>query len=322
MKKILVIFGTDSFEHNISCESVKSVLKNIDNCKFNIYVAGIDRENKWFLYEDNYDLIDKNWSKRNIKNIDNVISFCKSFDLVIPIIHGKNGEDGKIQGFFELFNIKYIGCNQLTSTIGYDKYLSKLYCEKLDIPQLPYVVLNNINEYKNLSFEFPVIVKPSKGGSSIGINVANTKKELKESLKVAFKYDNKVVVEKYIKARELECAILEGKKLIISDIGEILKEKKFYDFESKYIDKTKTEIANIPNDIKIKIKELSKKIFIGMNCKDLSRIDFLYDEENNKIYFNEINTMPGFTDISMYPILLNKKNISFKEILTTIINNH
>lgn len=322
MRKILVIFGTNSFEHDVSCESVKSVLKNIDNGKFNVYVAGITKENKWYLYKDDYSLIDKNWLDKKIENIDNVINFCKSFDLVIPIIHGKNGEDGKIQGFFELFNIKYIGCNQLTSTIGYDKYLSKLYCEKLNIPQLPYIMLNNINEYKQLDFEFPVIIKPSKGGSSIGISIANTKKELKESLKNAFKYDNKVVIEKFIKARELECAILEDKKLIISDIGEILKENEFYDFEAKYITKTKTGIANISNDIKIKIKELSKKIFIGMNCKDLSRIDFLYDEENNQIYFNEINTMPGFTDISMYPILLNNKNISFKEILTTIINKH
>ena len=322
MKKILIIFGSDSFEHNVSCLSTKSILQNIDVSKFNVYVAGINKKNEWFLYEDDYNLIDKNWINKKTKIIDNIINFCKSFDLVLPIIHGKNGEDGKLQGFFDIFNIKYIGCDQLCSCISYDKYLSKLYCEKLNIPQLPYVILNNINEFKKLKFEFPVIVKPCKGGSSIGIKVASSKKELKFAIKEAFKFDNKVIVEKFIKARELECAVLEGKKLIISDIGEILKEKQFYDYEAKYIEKTKTTIAYVPNDIKIKIKELSKKIFIGMNCKDLSRIDFLYDDINNKIYFNEINTMPGFTDISMYPILLNKKNISLKDIITTIINNH
>lgn len=322
MKKILVIFGSDSFEHEISCKSAKCVLQNLDYEKFDVTVCGINLNNEWFLYNDDIKKIDKNWNKCNIKHIDNIINFCKAFDLVLPIIHGKNGEDGKLQGFFDLFNINYIGCDQLSSTIAYSKYLTKIYVEKLGIPQLPYVLLKNVNEIKKINFDFPVIIKPNRGGSSIGICVVNKEKQLKKALKNAFKYDNMVLVEKFIHARELECAILKSNKFIVSEVGEILKEKEFYDFESKYVIKNKTVIADIPEDIKIKIKNLSKEIFNNLNCNDLSRIDFLYDSNHNKIYFNEINTMPGFTDISMYPVLLNNSGINFKSLLTMIINNH
>lgn len=322
MKKLLIIFGSNSFEHNISCKSVKSILENIDKNKYDIFVCGIDLNNEWYWYKDDINKLDKNWTNRKIEKINNIVKECKKFDLVLPIIHGKNGEDGKIQGFFDMFDINYIGCNQLTSAIAYDKYLTKIYVEKLNIPQLPYVLIDNIQDINKFNLEFPVIVKPTKGGSSIGICVVTEKNKLKKAIKEAFKYDNKVIIEKYIESRELECAILNGKNLIISEVGEILKEKKFYDFDSKYISKNKTVIANIPNNIKSLIKDYSKQIFIKMGCTDLSRIDFLYDEKNNEIYFNEINTMPGFTDISMYPTLINNSKINFKELLNIIINNH
>lgn len=322
MKKLLIVFGSNSKEHNISCKSTKSILKNIDKKKYDIKLCGIDLNNEWYIYKDDFDKLDENWINKNIEKVENTINLCKNFDLVLPIIHGKNGEDGKIQGFFDMFNINYIGCNQLSSIIAYDKYLTKIYVEKLNIPQLPYILIGVNDNIKNIDLDLPVIVKPSKGGSSIGISVVNKKRELKNAIKNALKYDDKIIIEKYIESRELECAVLNGKKLIISEVGEVLKEKQFYDFDSKYISKNKTIIANIPNNIKNLIKYYSKQIFIKMGCADLSRIDFLYDEKNNEIYFNEINTMPGFTDISMYPSLINNSKIDFKELLNIIINNH
>lgn len=322
MKKICVIFGGNSYEHNISCESARNILNNLDKNLYDISVIGIDRNNNWYFFNDEYNLIDKNWLNCLISKIDNIIETLKQFDLVLPIIHGTDGEDGSIQALFDLYNIKYIGCDKISSIICYDKELTKLYLDKLNIPQVDYKVLkvfDNINKYE---YEFPVIIKPAKCGSSIGINIANNKKELKKYIKEAFKYDDKVIVEKFIKCRELECAILEDKNIIVSEIGEIFKNVLFYDYKSKYINKTSCGIAILPNDIEKLIKEYSVKVFFNLGCKDLSRIDFLYDEEKNKIYLNEINTMPGFTDISMYPILFDKKNISTTDLLNKIINNH
>ena len=167
------------------------------------------------------------------------------------------------------------------------------------------MTINSNKKIKKINLDFPVIIKPSSCGSSIGINIANNYKELNKHIKTAFKYDNKVIIEKFIKAKELECAILENKnKLTVSSVGEIISKNNFYDNK---------EIIN-------KIQELSQKIFKILSLKDLSRIDFLYDYENNKIYFNEVNTIPGFTDISMYPKLFNYQGISTKELITKLLS--
>lgn len=318
MKKVLILFGGNSYEHEISCKSVNFIIKNIDKKKFNFRVVGIDFNNEWYKI-DNIDYIDKNW-KRNVNNkIDNIIKYLKSFDIVFPMIHGNTLEDGKLQSLFELYNIKYVGCNSLSSLICYDKSLTKLLVNEYDIPQVPYFLYNKKLNLDNI--EYSVIIKPCKCGSSIGINIANNKKELTKGIKIAKKYDNKIIIEKYIKnKRELECAILETKnKLIISDIGEIISNE-WYDYNSKYNSNTKTSISNIDKKIKEQIKYYSKEIFKILDCKSLSRIDFLYDLDNNKLYFNEINTMPGFTNISMYPTLLMNLGINPKKLITTLIN--
>ena len=320
MKKILILFGGNSFEHNISCKSAKTILENIDRKKFEVTSVGI-YENNWYIFDDNLTyLINNNWIESNIKKIDNTIEFLKQFDKVFPIIHGNDGETGEISGLLNLFNIPYVGSDILGHAISYDKEITKIICNYHNIPQVKYIVLEKNQTIKNIDINFPVIVKPSSCGSSIGINIANNIKELNKYIKEAFNYDNKVVIEKFIKARELECAILEDKKIKVSTVGEIISKNIFYDYESKYILDSNIIIpANLDKDIIKKIQEYSKKIFKVLSLKDLSRIDFLYDYENNKIYFNEVNTIPGFTDISMYPQLFEHENISIKELITILL---
>lgn len=322
--KVLILFGGCSTEHEVSIKSAKSILENIDHKKFKTTAVGITKKNEWFIYEDKVNLLDKNWNKRKVQKIGNILNFIKQFDVVFPIIHGYGGEDGKLQGLLDLFNIKYVGAKTLASAVGMDKEFSKIIFSYLEIPQVPYITINkqyNINEIEK-TITYPMIVKPANGGSSIGINKANNRKELVKAIKTAQKYDNKIIIEKFIKARELECAILEDRELVISDIGEIKPCNEFYDYKAKYEANSETvNSADIPEHISNKIKMYAKKAFIGINAKGLSRIDFFYDEENNQIYLNEINTIPGFTTISMYPSLMTSGNLSYQELITILINN-
>lgn len=318
MKKLLLLFGTDSFEHEVSIISCKNIIKNIDRKKFIFDVVGISKDNEWFLVTDYEDL-----SLYSDKQIYNVSEFVKMYDVIFPVIHGKNGEDGKLQGFLDICGIKYVGSNLISSSICMDKAYCKIICEKYRIPQIDYIILKK-GEKLNKKISYPVIVKPANGGSSIGISIVNNKKELKTSINNAFKYDDKIIIEKYIKARELECAVIETKNKIIIDVGEVLPSNTFYDYEDKYLkNETKYDLyPKIDKKIIKEIKDYSRIIFDILECKDLARIDFLYDYTNNKVYFNEINTMPGFTDISMYPMILSKNNLNLKDIITILINNN
>ena len=300
MKKVVLIYGGKSSEHDVSCNSAKEIMNNIDTNKFILSCVYVTRNNEW-TYQS--------------KKIDNIIEFLKQYDVVFNIIHGNTGEDGKIQGMLDLFNIKYIGSNCGSSYICMDKERTKQILKYYNIPQVPFQ-----NGKDKLIIPYPVIVKPAKGGSSIGISIAKNKKEYKKAIKKALKYDEKIIVEKYIKARELECAIIEDKKIIVSDIGEIITENSFYDYETKYIkNNAKTIISDIPENIKKQIKKYAKTVFKVLELKGLARIDFFYDIEYNKIYLNEINTLPGFTKISMYPKLLNK--YKYKDLITKLIEN-
>ena len=320
MKKILILFGGNSHEHSISCKSAKTILTHIDKSLYNITAVGIDHQNNWYLYLDDINLIDESWQNRNIEKITNIIKFLKQFDKVFPVIHGNPEENGNIQGMFNLFNIEYVGTDLLGSIISYDKELTKIICNHHKIPQVPYITINENKKIKNITFSYPVIIKPAKCGSSIGINIANNVKELNEYVNLAFKYDNKVIIEKYIKARELECAILETNKIIPSPIGEIRSSNTFYDYEAKYLKDSSLIIpANISKELAKEITELSKKIFNILSLSTLARIDFLYDYNEEKLYFNEVNTMPGFTDISMYPLLFKEVGINIKNLITKII---
>lgn len=318
MKKVLILFGGNSFEHEISCMSVNFIKDNIDSKLFNCELVGIDFNNNWYIV-DKKKTITNNWIYEEKEKIQNIIDYLKCFDIVFPMIHGNTGEDGKLQSLFELYNIKYVGCDSYSSLICYDKLLTKILLEKYNVPQVPYFIYNENLDITTINY--PVIVKPCKCGSSIGINVAKNKEELLMAIEEAKKYDNNIIIEKYLtKKRELECAILDTKnKLIISDIGEIMNNDTWYDFDSKYKTKTDTNISNIDVEIKEQTQKLTKKIFDILKCKDYSRLDFFYDTEKKRLYFNEINTIPGFTKISMYPKLIINSGINPKELLTLLL---
>ena len=305
MKKVLLIYGGNSSEHNVSCLSAKAIINNIDYTKYQLETIKINKENEW-LKED--------------KKVKNIIKYLKKFDVIFPIIHGTNGEDGKLQGMLDLFNINYVGSKYGSSYICMDKERTKQILNQYNIPQIPYEIYNKNNK---INIPYPLIIKPANGGSSIGISIANNKKELKKSIKNAKKYDNKIIVEQFIECQELECAILEDKNLIISQVGEILSSNKFYDYNAKYENNNSKTIipANIPNNITKQIKEMSKNIFTILELNSLARIDFFYDNKNNKIYLNEINTIPGFTEISMFPKLIMNNNISYKQLITKLLEN-
>ena len=318
MKNVLIIFGGNSSEHDISCISAKSILNNIDTNLFNVTALGISKNNDWYIYNDKIDNLDKNWLDKSIFKVDNIIKFLKQFDVVFPITHGNNGEDGKLEGLLDLFNIKYVGSKTLGSAICFDKEITKILFEHLGINQVPFVT--TYNDDININ-DYPVIIKPACGGSSIGINKANNIQELKEGINEALKYDKKVLIEKFINARELEVAVLkDNDNLTISDVGEIVSCNNFYDYNAKYEKDSKLVIpANIDNKLKEKIKEIAKKLFTNLNLDSYARIDFFL--EDNNLYINEINTIPGFTEISMYPKLMINKGISYTNLITKLIEN-
>lgn len=327
MKKILLLFGGNSSEHYVSCLSAKSIVENIDKNIYELTIVGINK-NYWYIFDDELSYLEKgNWlSSKNIIKIHNIIDFLMKFDIVFPIIHGNDGEDGKIQGMLELFNIKYVGSNTLSSAIGMDKEMSKILFNHLNIPVVPYICLKNNNYNINhiiKKLNFPMVVKPANGGSSIGISKVANKKELIIGIKEAQKYDQKVIIEQFIKARELECSIIEDKKIYISTIGEIKPANSFYDYNSKYENNIEQSIvpAKLPKKIIKQIKFYAKEIFLNIGARGLSRIDFFYDEQTNKVYINEINTLPGFTTISMYPKLLIHDKISYQNIITKLLEN-
>lgn len=327
IKKVLILFGGNSSEYYISCKSCVSVLKNIDRKRYDIEVAGISKNNIWYKFSDDlFYLEDGSWKDSNILEIDNIINYLRKFDVVFPVMHGTNAEDGRMQGFLDLFDIKYVGCKTLSSALLMDKAITKLILKSLDIPSVPFKVIKDNCEMCDLieNIKFPMIVKPSNGGSSIGISKVNNKKELIKAIKLAKKYDDKLLVEKFINARELEVAVLkDNKNIICSNPGEIKSANEFYDYDAKYDNKDSYTLIpdDLPEDILKKIKEYSLRLFKSLDCSGLSRIDFFYDEENNALYLNEANTMPGFTTISMYPKLIESIGIEYKDLISILIDN-
>lgn len=343
MKKIAIIFGGKSTEHEVSTSSGLFVSKNIDTEKYqktNIY---IDKKGNWYEYETNNYNIEFGKNLENLKPIENVLEYLKNFDCIFPVLHGKYGEDGTIQGLFELLNIPYVGCKVLSSSLAMDKAYTKIVLNQAKIKQAPYkYIIKEKNEYTNVdenlnqtktSLEdisknvkkdlgFPVFIKPSNYGSSIGITKANNEEELKKSIILAGKYDKKILIEKGITGKELECAILEKGEIITSPVGEILSANEFYDYNSKYKnnDSKTTCHASITKEQENEIQKIAKKAFLALDCKEISRIDFFLDEKG-EIYLNEINTLPGFTQISMYPQLFESMGIDNKELVNSLIEN-
>ncbi len=324
MIKVALIFGGKSPEHPISIISAKSVYKNIDRERFDVELIAITKKGDFFTGEGAFNFLEKG-DKSGVMQTN--CGIFKSFDVVFPVLHGPFGEDGTIQGMLDFLGIPYVGCGVEASAISMHKGISRDLFKIAEIPQPGYIYFSK-NETENAiakivnSFKFPVFVKPCRGGSSIGISKVKTKEELKTAIENAFKYDTEVIVEQGINVtKELEVAVLGNNELTISPPGGLIPGDEFYTYEDKYIDtKTKFEIpANIPKNLEDKIKKLAGEAFKAVKGKGMARIDFLYNEEKSSVVINEINTIPGFTEISMYPKLMALCGYSFKSLITKLI---
>ena len=321
--KIPVIYGGISTEHDVSIKSAKNVINNIDTNKYDVTPILIAKDGSWY---------------KNGKLLKNIIEELKKVDVVFPILHGKFGEDGTVQGMLEMHKIPYVGCNVLASSICMDKIYTKIILDKAKIKQANYIYIKDENIYVDDEFEelelendrivelvekklgYPVFIKPSRSGSSIGIKKARNAQELIAGIQKAAEFDSKILVEEYIDGRELECAILNGKAI---EVGEIVPGDDFYSYEAKYNNKESMVIvpAEIKTEIRNKIKYLAEKAFKVVDGTGLARIDFFLEDKTDELYINEINTMPGFTEISMYPKLCEAGNINYKDLISNLIES-
>ena len=341
--KLGVIFGGTSTEHEVSIVSGTSVIKNLNKEKYEIYPIYINKNGEWFKYtyqNQEFKVGDEIIGKEKIENI---FEYLKKLDIAFPILHGLGGEDGTIQGLLELLKIPYVGTRVLGSSICMDKAYTKLIFEKAEIPQAEYVYIRkNEDDYifieKDFTeekcdiyeliqkitekIEFPMFIKPSNSGSSVGINRANNALELAKAIEYASNYDNKILIEEKINGREIECAVLGNEEVEASCLGEILAAEEFYTFSAKYQNQESKTVmpADLPENLSNEVRNLAKKAYKAADCKGLSRVDFFVDDKNNKIYINEINTMPGFTQISMYPKLWEKSGMKYTELLDKLIS--
>ena len=339
MKKLGVIFGGMSTENKVSCISGASVIKNLNKEKYEIFPIFIDEDGNW------YKINMPNHEKINIENrtkIENVFEYLKQMDVIFPVLHGLYGEDGTIQGLLELLNVPYVGCGVLASSVGMDKVYTKVIFDKAGINQTKYVYVRkyndkfiyvdnnfnekimNLEEVSSLTVEklkFPMFVKPSNSGSSVGINKVKNLNELKDAIMEAAKYDKKILIEEGIDGRELECAVLGNEDVEASCVGEIKAADEFYSYDAKYKNsESKTLIpADISNEKSEEIRKLAIKALKAIDGKGLSRVDFFLEKDTEKVYINEINTLPGFTSISMYPKLFEKAGIKYADLLDKVI---
>ena len=338
-----ILFGGKSAEHEVSLQSAKNVFDAIDKEKYTPILIGIDKSGEWLLSDsskfllnaDNPKLIKLNQANDSVAivpqsggKISNLSQSDKgkTIDVIFPILHGPFGEDGTVQGLLKLANIPFVGASVLGSAIGMDKDVMKRLLRDADIPIGRFIALKSddeIPEYKIVEekISIPFFIKPANMGSSVGVSKINNETEYLPAIKNAFQYDTKVLIEEYIKGKEIECSVLGNNNPIASVPGEVITNHDFYSYESKYIDE-KGAILEIPAKISSgvakEIQELAIKTFKTLSCEGLGRIDFFL-KDNNEVIVNEINTIPGFTKISMYPKLWEASGISYSELIDKLI---
>lgn len=336
-RDIFILFGGQSSEYEVSLASVCNVLSFVDGDKYNVHKIGITRRGEWYFIEGEIDcILEDNWEQR-CKKVPICVDFSsKSFILegkrirpsaVIPILHGEYGEDGRVQSLFELLDLRCVGVDSACASLCMDKGLCKCVALSSLIPVVPYIAVGR-REYSLDTLiseigegECDLFVKPSRGGSSVGITHVRHTNELDSAMKHAFEYCDTVLVEEAISGRECEVAILEGDgEIIVSEVGEILYSSDFYDYETKYhSDGVKYQIpAKISPKCADECREFAKKLFILLGCRGMARVDFFVRED--EIFFNEINAIPGFTSSSMYPMLLERKGFALNSIIDFLID--
>lgn len=344
--KLSVIFGGMSTEHNVSVVSATSIMESLDKEKYDIFPIYIDENGNWYKYTKKIDeirILELGELLQELEVIKEPITILKQMDVIFPVLHGLYGEDGTIQGLLELIKVPYVGCKVLASAVSMDKAYTKIIFEKAGLKQVKYEYIKKnkkgytyIDKYFNerrlnrdeivlelsKNLQFPMFVKPSNSGSSVGIKKAKNIEELKEAIDFAGEFDEKILIEEGVIAREVECAVLGNEDTEASCIGEILPAEDFYSYDAKYKNSESKVIipANISDEQAKKIREHAIKAFKAVDGKGLARVDFFIEEETNEIYINEINTMPGFTKISMYPKLWEAAGIKYKDLLDKIID--
>ena len=348
MKKlnVCVLFGGISPEHAVSLRSAESVLNNLDAEKYNIFPVGITRQGQWRLFgSDNYSLLPGGAWEDCPDNCPAMISPVRGdgllimeqaglrkeqIDVVFPVLHGENGEDGAMQGLLQLAGIPCVGPQVSASAVAMDKTLTKLVVDQAGLPQAAWMLVRRnelghhaeqILDQLEAKFAYPMFVKPAGTGSSVGVSKAADRGALLDALNAAAKYDAKVLVEEFIHGREVEVAVMGNESPIASICGEIDSGAEFYDYDAKYI--TDTSVAYIParidEDVAEVVRDAAVKIYSAIGCQGLSRVDFFVTYEGNRVVFNEINTLPGFTSISMYPKLFDASGIPYGELLDQLL---
>lgn len=340
--RVGVVFGGRSGEHEISLRSARSIIEAIDKNKYEVVPIGITREGRWLVSSaatlpeevmqsrHSVALISDPTNQALVHLSNEGILETERLDVVFPVLHGTYGEDGTIQGLLEMADIAYVGCGVLASSVGMDKVMMKKVFEAHGLPVGPYTYFLRIDWEKNSesvlqrlqqNLSFPMFVKPANLGSSVGISKAKNPEQLRDAITLACLYDRKIIVEQGINAREFELSVLGNDEPIVSLPGEVIPGAEFYDYNDKYIDnKTQFEIpAKLTEDLVAQMQQLSIRAFQAIDGSGLSRVDLFMDRDTNRLYLNEINTLPGFTSISMYPKLWQTSGISYAELIERLI---
>ena len=343
---VCVLFGGISPEHEVSLRSAESVLNNMDPNKYNIFPVGITKEGNWLLYGGtDYSLLPTGQWLENPNNRPVAISPVRGqgllsfegenvvreqIDVVFPVLHGENGEDGAVQGLLQLAGIPYVGPHISASAVAMDKTLTKLVADNAGITQAKWLLVRN-SELQNRmddilnaveeKFLYPVFVKPAGTGSSVGVSKAADRLELKDALLSAGIYDEKILVEEFIDGHEVEVAVMGNETPVASEVGEIDSGAEFYDYDAKYVSDTSVAYipARIPAEIAEELRQQAVRVYTAIGCRGMSRVDFFVTYADNRVVFNEINTIPGFTSISMYPKLFVASGIPYNELIDRLL---
>ncbi len=340
--RVAVLFGGRSSEHEISLQSAASVLRNLDPKRFEVVPIAVDKEGKWHL-QDLRQMKLPGKSLPVFENAPELSLSCypaqpvqASFDVVFPVLHGPLGEDGTVQGFLELAEIPYVGSGVLASAVGMDKEMAKRLARDAGLPVVPFFTIrksqwenqkNFIKKEISEKIKYPLFVKPSNMGSSVGVHKVKNENELSKALEDAFLYDHKVLAEQAISAREIEVAVLEnpvyGEPPLVSIPGEVKPKHEFYSYEAKYLDENGAELcipAKLSSEQTQDVQKIAQDVFQALDCEGMGRVDLFLDKNSGQFYFNEINTIPGFTSISMYPKLFEASGISYQELLSRLVD--
>ena len=343
---VCILFGGVSPEHEVSLRSAESVLNNIDESKYNVFPVGITKEGKWILYggKDYSDLPSGRWLThpdnrqaaispirgQGLLTFEGDCVVRQQIDVVFPVLHGENGEDGTIQGLLQRAGIPYVGPHVAASAVAMDKTLTKLVVDQAGITQAAWNLVRRSDMGSRMEgtldalearFAYPMFVKPAGTGSSVGVSKATEREDLKKALLEAGKYDDKVLVEEFIRGREIEVAVMGNESPVASVCGEIDSGADFYDYDAKYITDTSVSYipARIPEDVAETVRDTAVKVYKAIGCQGLSRVDFFVTWQENRVVFNEINTIPGFTSISMYPKLFGASGVPYSQLIDKLL---